>query len=679
MYSIFQELVKVLIHIRTPLIFWSFCILLVFFSFYVFLKNSKGGMELAKAIVKKLDQAHLYKTIRLLFIIIFVLFTLTAVLAFAAPLLNSYLEANRFNEQLSLAKEDIIDNLELERKYNEIIECIHNENIAKARELMIEAFGIDSNMTTDEFRGYLAATYSGLSDYENAAIEVIKRDSTRKRWDYSLQYDMVYCLRLYAVRHSAMAASNLVDHLLSKYSNKLLSHVWPYTPLPLMVNLKRGMHSYSEIDESDGEFRSNIQAVIEKFPKDPFIDHAYYLVGDYEKALKLNPNSRIKDVITYAIGYKKIRKYIIPNGYDILPDKELSPKVLSEIADAKQYFKSYIKLFPKGPHADDSSYWLAWIEFNHGNIDAGASWLNKTYALEQADPDVDFTIFIPNLLVSVLKKMPAKAAVQFLKKYDFERSEKYSYWSAIVGGAKYEEAIHVIELADLDYRSRLLLSLAERELDTFHFQEARKAALLAIRCTDDESEKWSANEIISKADILTKSLGNDDMLVRSSITLKSQFGDRLMADYALSKASGNGKIFKRDYIEYLRIINSKDWRAEKMPELVDKFKRTFPNSVYADDVLAELAYTYLYVYEDGAKGEVVVNEILKKYPKGNSCDNALRWLASYYYDCSYFDEECKIKATQVCQLLIKKYPLTRHAVAATSMINNMEERKSVWF
>ena len=261
--ELIRDFLNVLEEIRTPLIFWSFCGVLLLAAFYFFIEKSKHFTTLYSKIIGKLSRGNLYRTVKLIIICLFTFFILLAILAFTAPLLNTYLDKMRevqggiqnIQEGIDVLGQEI----KKDKKYDEIIFLFAQKKYQEAEELVFETFVVEKdNLTRDELQGYIVASYIAKGQYEEAIAEVIKRDSQRKKWDYSLLEDMVLCFRYYSRNRSKLEAIDLVDKINKIYDCKLVSHLWAVVPTPIIRQMLNG----EIVSPVYGEMKDDIQYVL---------------------------------------------------------------------------------------------------------------------------------------------------------------------------------------------------------------------------------------------------------------------------------------------------------------------------------------------------------------------------------------------------------------------------------
>src|SRR5262249_43820813 len=89
-------------------------------------------------------------------------------------------------------------------------------------------------------------------------------------------------------------------------SKKLRSHVWSIIPGGTLSHLKEYQYGTIDIYDRDTSYpaiRKTIETFLANNPTEPFVEFAYYTIGEFDKALSANPRSVIGDVLHYAKGH----------------------------------------------------------------------------------------------------------------------------------------------------------------------------------------------------------------------------------------------------------------------------------------------------------------------------------------------------------------------------------------
>jgi outer membrane protein assembly factor BamD (BamD/ComL family) len=568
---------------------------------------------------------------------------------------------------------------------------------------MVEySFKTNKISNEDEVHGYVIAAYTGTKNFKQAAVEILKRDKLRSIKDLSLKEDLAHVLRNYYILNGLYDTVNLIESLKKEYGNKIISYFWALTPIEMMRNLRDDIHYLNFEDVNTKEIKSMIQ----KFPNDKYIDYAYYMLEDYDKALEVRPSSDIKDILLYSSAYKVI-KLIEENIFNINNDLKEKNKISPiEINKAINNFKKYIELFPKNRQADDAAFWISYLYLYKEDISKSLYWLakieeygNKDF-LDKKDYHTLDLLNLKNKKFQInymdssndecIKTTIFKNIVPEMKSTDLEKfikSEKFDMTLYNVGIVyllrKYIEEFELKKIEKL---------MSDLEYDNFYDKLEDKCDYYGHKDFFINLKKQLT--LISEA----REKNTFTEYAKTAILLRKKFHyslSKVFLDESISKFSNNLNV---DYLLYLRILALRDndflIRSNKYDylNLLDKYTNEFlnkmPDSNYADDILAEKMYIELIIYNNLPKAKKTLEYLFKNYnhsvffSKGNALDNALNWLAYYHLnncdsffsdDKNYLEAEC-LESKKIYTEIKEKFPYTRFNDYANENLEYIEKR-----
>jgi hypothetical protein len=675
MESIFRSLVEALSQIRSPLMFWGFRLIIIVFAFYLFSKHSEWYLKTINPLIKKLTRNNLFKITRLIIILLFVLFLVTFTLSFLAPILLTYLEKeydqNVINQVIE-SKKEIVQSINQENNYKKIITLFESGNLEKSILLIEETFKVNS-LDQDKTNGFIVAAYYGNGDYKNAAIQVLERDKSKPKWDQSLKADFAQCIRSYSIKNGILSGIELIKDLQEKYGNKLTSVFWTVIPIEFIRAINEGYYSRQmNMYYLDDNNRKDIEQLISLYPTDKFIDYGYFALQEFDSLLQKCPNSQIKDLALYGLGYEIIskikfynKKYKYGEYSSSLIQIDSIQKESQNIEKAKEYFVKYLEISKELPQSDDACYWLGWLFAQERKFDTSMKYLNEAQKCGNEDYSTEAEYF----QYLIMNFMSQEKKILYLKNMEASRIEDFqnSRNDYLVNYIEPIEAIQIV-LADTSLRQDLIINnIIENQLKDYGNLE---------NCINiyNSYKNHINNQLLQEVYLITNSDSVDKDIIDRVIKVKKNPHCRILCDQILDKLIL--KTFNNDNIaklKYLKICISKIEFPNQTETLVNMFLKEHPNQDLADDVLAELVYVQSNVLEDFEKAEKYLKFLQSRYPKGNANDNAMYWLAygydrainDYYFDNDkkkYLRESAKSKYSEI----IKKYPMTRFARYATS-------------
>ena len=285
-------------------------------------------------------------------------------------------------------------------------------------------------------RHYVAVNGSELAirRFQMSLESLLQKDRSLAADDYRLWPDVANATRNLALDTSVKIANSVLDQVFNSFhANKLRSHVWAMLPLGATQRLSK--HIYSRLDNYGAQtkypkVRSDIESFLAHHRSDPFIEFAYFLIGDFDKAIAANPHSVISDVLHYASGYGTLRSllydtlnvlktHVSPTtppgvrdelkfmsadntdfGYRVLRVMRLSvdypelhdnrpldsivPNYSSRAIAAQSQFHAVLR-WPSSPLADDAAYRLGWLALQQGESDRALAYFSQAMVVGNGD------------------------------------------------------------------------------------------------------------------------------------------------------------------------------------------------------------------------------------------------------------------------------------------------------
>lgn len=675
MNAVFKTFIEILTEIRTPLIFWGFVFLIFLTGFYVFSKNNDWFISVTSPTINKLTKSNLFKITKLIVVFSFIAVISLIILAFISPLINTSLEKKydkNVIEKLQESRNEIIETINVDDKYRQIIRLYESGNIEQSRILTENVFGMES-LNQDEYLGLTVASYFAEAEYKKAAKLVLERDKNKPIWDYSLKNDLAQCIRSYTIKNGNISGIELVRELQAEFGDKIVSFFWTVLPIEYLRSLEFGYYSTSTtswVYVNDTNIRE-IKELITLFPNDKFIDYAFYAIEDYMSILSLNPNSRIKDLALYGMAYSEIQDFRLKFGGHLsyfdryfirtLISEDDKNKHLDQLNKASRYFKEYVAISEQLPQSDDAYYWLGWLEAQKRNFCKAIEYLNKAKKTGNKDYVSDINTFL-YLVINFVSDTERGEIIKYLEADQIEQMKEDRYYYLLKSDPI--EAISTV-LKDTSYfDDNTIKRIIENQIGPY----GNLDNCLRIYNTYNRSvDVGTLMEIFGCV-----SYYNYDKTVSTIIDYKNVSSYRTLCfqilDKAIQRFTDNNQI---EYLKYLQIRIATIEYEDDLEQLVNEFIKNHPESEYCDDVLAELIYVLGNVlWFDEEKIEGYYSLLKGKYPKGNAIDNATYWRAKGY------DESGRgkgAKAKKIYLEIINDFPHTRFARLSAARINEMNK------
>ena len=703
MTSTFKSLIDVLNEIRTPLIFWGFCGIICVIAFYIFSKNNEWFREMARSLTDKLRQAHLYKLMRLAIMLMFAFFMLLMMLTFTSPLIDKYMQ-NAYSpspidpKEIEIIVNEIqnqepksppvfyatgynaIDDHDVFEKYRQAVEDF-KQDTSRVKNLfnyipqaVLDALDVDSDSDTTGSRQVLKYildidSLSIREDWAACAERTLLLSRKLPTWNSSLKCDLAFSLNRFRHAKGPVAAVRLVEKLKKKHPSKILSYFWPVIPIQIILNLDVSLHKELRLT---AELHEEISQLIESYPQDPWIDYAYYAIGDFENGLRLK-TTHLRDMFLFAEGYNVVRtlkrRYQpVDYSYDsrrAIHNRRFKEREGQTIKHGIECFKKYISEFPHGSYHDESVDWLIWLYTSTEDYENALTWERQRPVFLEDD---DFRT--PNKTKVRLFLQANKFNLDSLKRFFNKCSEddrQYAYFY-------YTHELNDVLRTDFQIRlSRIMVTILEKlqmqypdsvgfNLEEFSITKAK------LHLLEDAKKKNTVEAIAA-----------------SSIKLRKVYFDRQLAINLLH----DGLItHKNDYLAYLRIICYREYFPLAMQNLVSEFSKQYPKSELLDDVLAEYVYVQSYTFNNFPGAKKALDFLNKHFPinndvvtkRNNAVDNAFNWYAfSLLADAGGWesDPEVAISKYKVCkrayQDIVSKFN-TRWSKYAGKNIKHIQAR-----
>jgi tetratricopeptide (TPR) repeat protein len=565
-------------------------------------------------------------------------------------------------------------------------------------------------------RHYVAvnATPLAMLHYEAEAAKVLQQDQSLASDDYSLWPQLAIATRRLALDTSPDAANAVMEKVFAKtQSKKLYSHVWAVLPGGPITHLPDSEFWPVDIYGPKTEhptIRRDLQNVIAKYPTDRFIDFAYYVLGDFDRALQANPHSIIVNAIRYARGHGHIEAILKDAVAIVKSHKSKDTYDPDGVMDSLQYMRDNADIYDrkligalvpnfaaqaaaarpdlaavlanaKTHHADDAAYFLGWLAFQQGKSKEALPYLSKALAVGNGDFEE------AALRLAVRIELENSAAEQFkMVDSDSNFSKQPVLWYVAARSA-YREFAYAPTVKEVQRALQALNVPIDRlpattdpdrldaaikrinpDLDTdANFVELPYLLQASTEFLDYQS--FLKNAASEHPDVL--SLRARAIIVKYSMLLNRpeqpahppQLAHRDLRQAvhlidltleAVPQGAANAKL--REWLYYRKVRIAAVYAPKTVSDIIAAMEKEFPNSNLLDDVLAEQIYAQGVMMRDIPAAEKTFAALIRKYPNGNAVDNAYDWMG-ILYRCVGRTQD----ALAMNREILTRFPMTRHA------------------
>jgi len=499
-----------------------------------------------------------------------------------------------------------------------------------------------NNLMKEVKINYIVPILMHENNYLDALRIIFKKEEVEIKDDRFL-FDIIYLMRYMYVNNDLEYAIEVVDRLKEEYPNENVSYVWfAISPRQYDILNDTGI-VYPPKEESDRNKLWNYLA--SNYPDDPYIDYAYYFLGDYQKIIDDYPNSKLIEKAKYARANELFR-IVLEVIYN---DKDKLDRV--DLALTKDYYEKYLQTYPDSEYTrravSDIIYLCDRMYWKYGEDDHYFEFINAIMDMEFSGYNYGRQKIINRILYSAkynfiynksLIEVSEKAR-EFLDDEDISSSTKYYIWSGLANNAFYKGEL---ELADGYFGN-----IEKQNLDRFDLY--RLIVLSELKPLLGETD---VDSLFEMADILRS---NDEYY--ASVYIYNKLVKLKLSDEELSKS----------YM--LRASSSKKNRVyDEMLESYEYIVLNLDHTDFADDALAEIGVHYLLAEEEYEKAREIFREVIKKYPETNAVNNSYNWIA-----WSYLKEKDYENALVAYEELKDKFPTNRFGRNAIPNIKKIKE------
>ena len=547
------------------------------------------------------------------FFVVLLLFVLSFFLAdiWKTDLIRSYRDldhgASKRSSNSKLSDEEI---KELAAKAKASFKARNYEGSAELFKTLAEAFGADATEHR-EYQGLVTASLFGAGHHYDGLLYLCSIYQGRHISDHRYRHEAHAHIRTYAFKNGFPETLHMLETLRIRpgCDRDDFTPVFAAIPLELMRAMKKG---YTMVGMNETHVRPEDKKFLRQLIATgdiPFIDHAHFVLEEYDVTLENFPLSYIRNLA------------------------HLAKAELAGGREQTRLLERFIQSYP----GVRTRYVVGLLIQNHtldGNTDKAAQYLH-TYALQFAeDKDFDsnfhlrlrfrekceqiaqaFSMGNFRRLLSIYTDAHTSFLAAYGKDYTVSTSIPSLNWRQ--DNCFGEKKIKIIQIQNIIEIATTLLG-AQNSSDELTLL---KEAIILKLCGDWRDGKISKSTQNSKCSNINAAIPDHVSLHQAAARLLIEVSAMSSSNEITSRAlflAGLSFQRARDYGSYERT----------MKEYVIKF----PDGPFADDAYAELGWYYKYVIGDFDSAEKMWRHVETTYPTRNAFDNALNWLIVLYRD-----------------------------------------------
>ena len=178
----------------------------------------------------------------------------------------------------------------------EILELFNNNRFVQAKQQLIN-LPAKSAYANIFKKNFLPAILMQEKKYYEALEAVINKYEGLPNDDIRYRWQIAYITYFYRRDKGLTEVENSINKLRKKYKRNDISQVWmAIHPNAFSRLLNSYLYPYQSLHEKQLDI---LEHVVDSYPDDPFIDHAFYFLHQYEKIINLHPRSIIIDIILF--------------------------------------------------------------------------------------------------------------------------------------------------------------------------------------------------------------------------------------------------------------------------------------------------------------------------------------------------------------------------------------------
>lgn len=521
---------------------------------------------------------------------------------------------------------------------------IHEGDFETLRELIYRVPEFEKGIMSEVKINYIVPILMSEGNYLDALRIVQEKYKTETESSHRFLFDTVYLEHYLYVNQGFDEAKATIDTLRETYSNQDLSYIWFGVTQKNFYDLRDNGYCVP-FEEGSEEYRF-LSQLVKDYPEEPFMDYAYYFLGDYETIIEAFQESPIYDRAMYA---RANRAYDEAWGEWEEGYKHVDKVKMDE---AEGYFFEYLKTYIDSDYA----YYAVRKMLT----------LYNNYFAQTGDDSGYY-----DLLYLVQDSKNETYRLDVVKDY-------MEYISSIME-REYKQTRHIVEQSE--ERDRLIEGIESEPIrntiktglahNAFNHDQLELAMAYFLDVEYGYYDRWDEQRVDILYHVLRYSnKDSEENLYQIATTLKENQEYELALEYYDKAKAKTSDDEQRSRIEMMRAgCYRKLEERDKMLAVYEDIVETLPKTQYADDALAEVGVYYLLYERDEEAARPYFEQVIDKYPGTNAVDNAYNWIA-----WSYIEERDDEAALKVYEELLQEYPDSEFGINAQINIRAIEER-----
>ena len=344
------------------------------------------------------------------------------------------------------------------------------------------------------------------------------------------------------------------------------------------------------------------------------------------------------------------------------------------------------------PHFDDAAYFLGWLTYHRGNpndaltrFETAIQLLPAVGSRDTIRDSVDYADPAVRQAGRILRTLSPEDAFNRVQDSKVLSSRPRLWYVALVelyhsgknrqvmDGARRVLRQFGVTIENLPittdpsrisaaFRKLQLADDSDLQEITYLYNAAREAEQLETILSNIDKQPPSSSETEIRRLVVKYSLTRDPdenkTPARGPKPLHRDLRQSLfLTQRALDLLPRNANFLKlREWLHYRRIAILAQFDPTKVAAANARFQDEFPTSKLLDDTMAEQVFAEAVVVGDMVKATSTFEALRQKYATANALDNAYSWMAIGWTCAGQ-----PVKALEIDQELVRRFPSTRHA------------------
>ena len=527
-----------------------------------------------------------------------------------------------------------IDNIFFEKeKYQKILEKIKNglyyfkvrRDYEASAQLFHDAYKLSKSRKNQKaLQQLITASYYGGGLHRKGIKFICEKYKFLPSSDYRHRFDFHAHIRQLSIKEGSNSAISYVTKLKKTCHRDDLSVIWTGITLQQMEDLQQGKLF---VFHGIGENKDYLQWLIENYSNDTFIDHAYYFIGRSDLIYNKYPHSLIREPAAFNYLNEKSNYYSALEFYDSIRYEwtnsryhQIAEKIIVKLLGERLDIELFYRFSSEHPEVNKLEL-LSALQIILSDIILN----NNTFILIPTIKEKGYLSLFKNYWeaealknATLLKEYSLEEILQISTKVESTKKISDYLWKSnldtgteLLRAGKYSHALQ-------RYNNQVAL-FSKYSHSPNDLLKKRVELVSTLKQLQKQRNRHFLSGILLRKRSSISSIGT------SALEFSLNEFSRCLKDSEVTWLHGKCMFLKASTLRRMKRYNES---KETFIEFTEKFESS---SNLIDDALAEIGVHYLLVEYNFESALPYFEKVYKNYPNHNAADNALNWVAWYYF------------------------------------------------